>query len=353
MLAVGCLIMPVWGGTPSQAKAVRQSYENSLEAWQIKMKLASTPREREALLSQRPKPKEAARRMWLVFSRQLHEEWTLEPAAWFLRLTSQLVEIGADGLPQPVMREEVVAIQQAVGERHLRSRALAPMCMALVACGDQPSMALLRRIEKENPSKEVAGVAALGVAMLAKEIGDDPRVMRERLTMLRKAIIDSADVTVEGMSIAKLAEEELYIILNLSKGSQAPALKGIDSGGRPMSLDSYQGKVVLLVFWNSAGEGSEAVIDWIRALRQDERFANKPFEVVGVNSDPTKNLRSLQADGRVNWPNFSDPSNELGKTYRVGTWPLAYILGQDRKIHYVGSTGPFAELTATAVLNQE
>lgn len=342
----------VQAGTLSQADAVRRGYEKSLEAWTIKMQLAKTETERRNVMAARPMPHVAAKQMWAVISPQLNEEWTIEPGAWFLRIASPLVEQAEDGLRTPAMRPEIAKLQQAVNDYHLKSRQLAPMCMALVACGDNNSLNLLRKIESGNPDKKVAGVAALGLAMMAKDINDEPRIMRDRLSMLRKAIIDAADVEVEGVTVAKLAEEELYIIHNLSKGRPAPELSGRNSGGQAMTLSSFEGKVVLLLFWNSGGEGADAVISWVRALRADERFKGKDFEVVGVNSDPLPTLRKLQADGRVDWPNFSDPGNELGQVYRVGAWPLTYVLGPDRKIHYIGSTGTFAELTAAAVLDE-
>lgn len=349
-------------GTPAQAEAVRQAYESKLEAWKIRVQLAKTPAERQELADEAPDPKRAAAEMWSVIGGTLpggegpggvgalDQAWAIEPMAWFLQIARQLVQVGEDGIARPVAAKEMSTVRQAVERYHLKSPKLASMCMALVACGDPESQALLRKIEKQNPNKEMRGVAALGVAMAAKGIGDDPKVMRERLTMLRKAIIGAADVEVNGTTVAELAEEELYIIMNLSKGVVAPDLEGVNSNGAPMKLSDFAGKVVVLVFWNSGGEGPNAILEMVRAMRADERFAGQAFEVVGVNSDPVSTLKKLQLDHRIDWPNFSDPENRLGKEYRVGGWPLAYVLGPDRKVHYVGNMGTFAELTAYAVL---
>lgn len=347
------LAAAVQAGTPEQAAAARKSYEAAAEAWQLKLKMASSDDERLALLAERPDAPGAARRMWTVIGGQLDEEWTLESAAWFLRLAVTQTESDENGQSQLVFAEPIAAVRRAVEQHHLQSSRLAPICMALVACADPESRGLLKRIEQENPDPQTSGVAALGLAMLAKDLGDEPEIMRERLTLLRKAIIDAADVEVEGVSVAGLAEEELYIIMNLSKGRQAPDLVGVDSGGRPMKLSDHTGKVLMLVFWNSRGDGVEELARMLRATREDERFRGGRFEVIGVNSDPVETLRGLQAEGSVDWPNFSDPENALGKQYRVGVWPLVYVLGTDRTIHYIGSPGTFAELTAAAVLQGE
>ncbi len=60
----------------------------------------------------------------------------------------------------------------------------------------------------------------------------------------------------------------------------------------------------------------------------------------------------MEADGTVTWPNLSDPANKLAAEYRVGSWPLVYVLDGERKIHYSGAPGSFAELTAEALLSE-
>ncbi|GAA5481803.1 thiol-disulfide oxidoreductase ResA [Haloferula sargassicola] len=350
LVSLLALLSPALAGSPQQAASVRTAYEKSMEAYGLKLKLAKTTEDREAI--ERPSPKEAAGRMWTVIRGDLAQEWAIEPAAWFMRLAAPLIEVDEVGVAKPLFRDEIATVEAAVAQNHVKSPNLAPMCMALVAAGDQQALNLLRRIQKENPDKKVAGTAALGVAMVAKGLGDEGHVMRERLTMLRRAIIDAADVKLDQTTVAKLADEELYIIMNLSKGTKAPDLDGVDSGGRPMKLSDFEGKVVMLVFWNTKLGGESELLKWVSALRRDARFKDQPFEVVGVNSDPRETLRQMQAEGRVDWPNFSDPNNELGKVYRVGSWPLAYVLGGERTIHYVGAVGTFAEVTADAVLNE-
>lgn len=351
MVLFGLSVALAPAGTPDQAAAVRKSYEAAVKAWTARAKAARTAAERAGLAESRPSPEQAARRMWGVIGGELDQEWTLDPAAWFLRVARTLSETGDDGLPKPLMAAEMDAVRQAVDQHHLNRPGLAPMCMALVDCGDQPSLMLLRKIEASHPDKKVKGVAALGIAMIGRNLGDDPRVMRERLSMLRQAIIEAADVEIDGTTVASLAEDELYIIQNLSKGRVAPDLAGVDSGGRPMKLSSHDGKVVVLLFWHTRDEAGPRLVEMCRKMK--ERFADDPFELVGVSNDPNRVLRDLQRDGRVGWPNFSDPEGKLAKQYRVGLWPLAYVLDRQRKIHYVGPMGSFVEFTVAAILEEE
>ena len=344
-------LLPLHASTPEQAEAVRERYEKSLELWNLKVERATTAEERQAV-GEQPDPRKAAGRMWKVLSADLNEAWTLEYLGWFLRGAANLMSPDQNGVPQPIFSREITRTLDAIEKHHLQSPNLSPVCMGLMAVGDQKATELLNKIEQTNPHDKVTGVAALGLAMLGRQAGDDPAVMKRRLDMLRKAIINSADIEINGVKVADLVKEELYIIHNLTKGVTPPVLKGEDSGGRPMSLDSYKGKVIVLVFWNSGTDGGESVLSWIRALRQDERFTGKPFEVVSVNTDPRATLRQLQADGEVDWPTFSDPKNTLSNEYRVSVWPMTFVIGKDGKLEYSGTTGTFAELTASALLEK-
>ena len=255
-----------------------------------------------------------------------------------------------DGTTAPTFAKEIDAIRKAVETRHMKSLKLIPMCMALATTQDPRSLAVLEKIQAKHVDSKIQGVAALGAAMIFKTLGDDPDLTRKRLTYLRKAIIQSADVEIGGTTVAKLAEDELYIISHLSKGRIAPDLSGLDSGSRPLKLSAHQGKVIVLLFWNNTMPEGLRVVQITAAMAK--KFQNRPFIVIGVNSDSVKELRDLEADGTIPWINFSDPANKLAAEYRVGARPLVYVLDGERKIHYAGAPGSFTELTAEALLSE-
>ncbi|NJM37299.1 MAG: hypothetical protein HC845_05190 [Akkermansiaceae bacterium] len=116
------------------------------------------------------------------------------------------------------------------------------------ASSDPKSLAVLEKIQSSHKDEKIQGVAALAAAMRLRNLGDDGDIMKRRITYIRKAIIQSADVELEGASVAKLAEDELYIIRFLTKGRVAPDLVGVDSANRPLSLSAHQGKVIILIF---------------------------------------------------------------------------------------------------------
>jgi len=342
-----------FAGTPGEAAQIRKEFTLANETWELKLKVAASEDAQRELWKQRPNLNDYARRMWGCLKPSLAEDWILDPASWLIRVAPSVVETKPDGGSVQGMPEAVESIRKAVEEKHLLSPKLASMCLALAPGGDPRSLALLEKIEAKNPDPKVQGVAALAQAMVLRGLGDEADVIRKRLTLLRKAIINSASEEIEGVSVSSLAEDELYIIRYLTKGRVAPELEGVDSGNRPMKLSDFKGKVVVLLFWGSNMPEAERTLEFCASLEQ--KFAGKPFALVGVNNDPVATLRNMQVreTGRITWPNFSDPGGQVAKQFRVGARPVMYVLDGDRTIHFFGAPGSFVELAASAILTEK
>lgn len=336
--------------SPTEAQRIQKTYQLAMDKWALEMRATTRPDDQAKAWKNRPDATPLARQIWQSIGKSLNEEWTLEAAAWFLRNTPGLLAANENGSPLPIFDKENRAIREAIESKHFKSPKITPICAALIAVPNPQSLAVLEKIQASHPDPKIQGIAALGAAIQLKSIGDDSEIMAKRLTYLRKAIIQSADAEIDASTVAKLAEDELYIIRFLTKGRVAPDLVGVDSAGRALSLSAHKGKVIVLIFWNSHGDSADRVISMTSSMT--EKFKGRPLAVLGVNSDPLEKLRALQADGSVAWPNFSDPDNKLAGEYRIGTWPLVYVLDGERKIHYAGAPGSFAELTAEALISE-
>jgi peroxiredoxin len=349
LLAVIPLLLVAQAATLSpEAQRIEKKWQTTWDLWSLETRVATTPEALAKVWSTRPDITPFARQMWDLISPALNDEESLEPAAWFLRVAPALITTQADGSTSPTFAKEIDAIRKAVESHHMKSLKLIPMCLALATTQDPRSLAVLEKIQSQHPDPKTQGVAALGAAIILKSLGDNPDLMRKRLTCLRMAIIQSSDVTVDGSTVAQLAEDELYIIRYLSKDRVAPDLSGIDSAGRPLKLSDHQNKIIVLLFWRSTMQDAERVLQI--TTRMAQKFQGKPFIMIGVNSDPLEKLRALEAANQTTWPNLSDPSNTLAAQYRIGSWPLIYVLDGKRKIHYSGAQGSFAELTAEALI---
>jgi len=347
--AVTLLLTTAAIAAPADAVRIEKSWDLAVEKWNRELAAAATADDRAQVLTKRPDATPFARQMWEQIGPSLADEWTLEPAAWFLTVTPGLLSSRPDGSTTPTFTAEIEAIRKSVETRHLYSKGLTPVCVALISSQDPRSLAILEKVQDVNPDPKIQGVAALGAAMILKTLGDAPDLIRKRLNYLRKAIIQASDVALPGTTVAKMAEDELYIIRYLSKGRVAPDLVGTDSGGRALKLSTYQGKVVMLVFWSSYMPEAKRVVEMITTFKN--RTKDPRFVVLGVCMDSLKELRDLESDDTVTWTSFSDPDRSLSNEYRVTRPPTVYVLDGNRKIQYVGAPGSFAELTAQALLS--
>jgi len=108
-------------------------------------------------------------------------------------------------------------------------------------------------------------------------------------------------------TLGQAAEARLDEMHNLSVGKPAPEIDGVDFDGKPLKLSSFQGKVVVLVFWGSWCGPCMGEISHERELV--ERTKGKPFAILGVDCDEDKQAamcvsvdRGLDERGRCQRP---------------------------------------------------
>ncbi|MFM2221298.1 MAG: hypothetical protein RLZZ553_1046 [Verrucomicrobiota bacterium] len=348
LLFLSSVTHPLLANNQEMVKGLREEYKTKMEVWSLSMQSAGTADAQQKIWAQRPDGKTYATKMWAVLKPSLAQDWSIDSSAWLLKLLCSLPKEGLSPEFVTIRKEIIQQVMASVDQQHLRSPKLAPMCMGLLAVGDTLSLQLLERIEKENPDRSVQGVAALAISVLLQNLSEDPQTLKRRLTLIRKAIIESAHVEIDGITVAKIADDQLYAIRYLTKNRVAPDLEGLDVTGAKGKLSDHAGKVVVLLFWNSAMTEYERVLEIQRNLVK--KMEGKKFVLIGVTNDSLASLRTMQADGVVTWRNFLDPKGELARQYRVATMPYCYVLDHERKIQYAGTPGSFVELTSDALL---
>lgn len=164
---------------------------------------------------------------------------------------------------------------------HLKSGKLAPICDRMRFSFRPEFEPFLVAAIKENPHRDVLGLARLALAQLQhnqlrlmdlangrpdlakrfgtiygsgyierlQQIGRDELV--KRIESAYEAAVKFDDVTNIPFktSVAAKAKRELFELRHLSKGKLAPEIQGQDQDGREFKLTDYRGKVVLLYFW--------------------------------------------------------------------------------------------------------
>jgi len=334
--------------SPAEAERIKRIFELAAETWGMKMKLAEDPEERRKLMETQPDPSATAAELWRQLAPSLKEDWTIPYSAFFLDLTRNLTVTGADGNTGMAFSEERKRILEAFAAHHTAKPGITPFSIALTESGDPKSLPLLEKIIAENPDEPTKGIAALGAALILKNLGDAPEVMKKRLTHLRQAIIMASDQTIAGVSVADIVSDELFVIRHLAKGRTAPDLSGADVSGRVIRLSELRGKTVILLFWDAKSPQTDKFIGLTNQMAV--KYADKPVAILGVTPEDFGRIRELQADGSIRWNNLIAPADKLAKEYRIAVRPAAFVIGPDGKIEYTGLPGSFAELTVDALL---
>lgn len=132
-------------------------------------------------------------------------------------------------------------------------------------------------------------------------------------------------------------------MVNLKEGDQAPAFQAKNQEGKPISLNDFKGKKVVLYFYpkdNTPGCTAEAC-----NLRDNyDDFLKKGFEVIGVSADSEKSHKNFISKHNLPFNLISDPEKEViqkfgawgekkmyGKTYK-GIIRKTFIIDEEGKI---------------------
>jgi peroxiredoxin len=144
--------------------------------------------------------------------------------------------------------------------------------------------------------------------------------------------LTSRDVTehdlAEKLTLAEVAQSRLDEMLNLAVGKPAPEIEGLGVDGKPLKLDDYRGKVVVLVFWGTWCGPCMAEIPHERSLA--ERLKQQPFALLGVDCmDQKETARRVMEREQMTWPSWYDgstPEGPIAERYHVHELPSTFVL---------------------------
>lgn len=112
----------------------------------------------------------------------------------------------------------------------------------------------------------------------------------------------------------------------LTIGKKAPALKGVDQNGNPISLNDFKGKKVVLYFYpkdNTPGCTAQAcnLRDHYTELLQ------KGYAVIGISPDDVKSHKKFEEKFDLHFPLIADTDHGIAEKY--GVWGLKKFMGRE------------------------
>lgn len=205
-------------------------------------------------------------------------------------------------------------------------------------------------LDRPNAPRRVAGMARYALAKWLLSAGSGDEARTAALELFEQVTDSYADLPhpydYERGTLGDAARRAAFELEHLQVGKVAPEISGADVEGRRFKLSDYRGKVVLLVFCG----------DWCgpcRSLYPHEaelstKLRDKPFAVVGVNSDEPKVLRAAIDREKFSFRWFADGSTRgpISSQWNVESWPMIYVLDKSGTIRWkrVGAPAGNADL---------
>ena len=189
----------------------------------------------------------------------------------------------------------------------------------------------VRAIRDQSPDSYMRHRAAYTLAKLVAEAGEARQKEARELYVrfVKEADPAGVDEAVRGLveEMVELSRWEIDAMLVRGIGGPA-ALRGVDLDGKPMDLNEFRRKVVLLSFWASWCGPCMKLIPHERALQ--EQYRDRPFALVGVNGDDIDKLdRKLLATHKITWRSFQNerPNQKtIGREWGMTAWPELYLI---------------------------
>jgi len=121
---------------------------------------------------------------------------------------------------------------------------------------------------------------------------------------------------------------------NLAEGSKFPDFDVKDTAGKPLSIASLKGKVVLVDFWATWCPPCRAEVP--NVVKTYEKYHPKGFEIIGVSLDQDQTrLTNFTKQQKMTWQQYFDGKgwgNKLATKYGVQSIPATFLLDGEGKI---------------------
>lgn len=181
---------------------------------------------------------------------------------------------------------------------------------------------------KATKTDEVAHILFMK-AMLYTQVFDNA----EKGIALLEQVEKEFPETERGKSAGKMIEE-LRKHSELAVGKQFPDFNEKDLEGKPLSLERFKGKVVLVDFW--AVWCGPCIAELPHVLSAYKKHHADGFEIIGISLDQDRaKLDAFLQEKGMTWPQYFDGQgwqNKLAQEYGINSIPATFLLDGQGKI---------------------
>ncbi len=193
--------------------------------------------------------------------------------------------------------------------------------------------------------------------------GQDAAALMIEATALHERVLkEFSDVRLfpdypnDNKTIARTSEDWLANHRQSVVGTRAPEIDGTDLDGKRFKLSDFRGKTVVLVFWASWCGPCLQEIPHEKELAK--RFEGKPFVILGVNRDYTKEkARAVVEKVKLTWPNWYDGDDSgqggIAALYHITFIPAVYVLDGEGIIRFKDVRGEELDRAVEEVLKRQ
>ena len=136
------------------------------------------------------------------------------------------------------------------------------------------------------------------------------------------------------LAMMKQHEEAAKLQAGFTVGAKFPDFAEKDLDGKPLSIASHKGKIVLLDFWATWCPPCRAEIPNVVATYK--KYHAQGFDIIGVSLDQEQSkLTAYIKDQGMTWPQYFDGKgwqNKLASQYGIQSIPATFLLDGEGKI---------------------
>ena len=191
-------------------------------------------------------------------------------------------------------------------------------------------------------AKKASGSLSAANAVLERAVADDPaneqaRMLRGRVLAALKKDEDASREFAACAAVPGTSPEECARALRFSRNvamareQAAPAFTATSIHGKPVTLESLAGKVVLIDFWATWCQYCERDSDYVQSMM--DSFDKDKFVLLEVSVDENEDLwRSYVKDKRLEGVQTRDAAKDVATAFHVTGYPTYIVLDGEGSI---------------------